>query len=109
MVQNLCSAFVPGMMRVGYSPSLLLILDATYIPIPVRPIIMMHQNTQAAIIISVLKKVNYRCHLKKGVKQTDIKHWETMEDINSVVEAADRFCGRLQVDKNLESMQCNTF
>ena len=35
---------------------------------------MMYQNTQAvAIIVCVLKKASYRCHLNKGVKQTDIK------------------------------------
>ena len=47
---------------------------------------MMYQNTQAvAIIVGILKKASYRCHLNKGVKRTDIKHWETIEDINPVV------------------------
>ena len=35
---------------------------------------MMYQNTQVvAIIVCILKKASYRCHLNKGVKQTDIK------------------------------------
>ena len=83
MVQHLCNAFVQGMMRVGYSPSLLYYkLLTLYIPIPGRPIIMMYQNTQAvAIIVCTSKKANYRYHLKKGVKETDIKHWETINPV----------------------------
>ena len=49
---------------------------------------MMYQNTQAvAIIVCILKKASYRCHLNKGVKQTDIKgsvQWKNDELILSL-------------------------